>query len=201
VGYKPVETGVVGGNDKKREAGDDARRLLEASTFHVKHPVFRQTFPDPVSPHLAARRVGASIDLVALATQATELRREAEGVVVELAGGLLTPLAAGALNVDLAQKLDPTRVVVVAPDRLGVLHDVGATLHASARLGLGVFGLVLSEVATPDASSGTNATEVADIFGVSVLAVFPWAAEDHPSTQRVARELLRRLGLGLDSSL
>jgi dethiobiotin synthetase len=195
VGYKPVETGVV--TDSAQ--GDDSRRLLEASTFHVKHPVFRQTFPDPVSPHLAARRMGADIDLVALAKQATELRGEADGVVVELAGGLLSPLAPGALNVDLVRKLDPTRVVLVAPDRLGVLHDVGATLHAAERLGLGVFGIVLSAVANPDASSGTNAAEITHIFGASVLAIFPWAAGDHPSTQRAARELLRRLDLGLDS--
>jgi dethiobiotin synthetase len=197
VGYKPVETGVVGETGTNSPTGNDSRRLLEASTFHVKHPVFRQTFADPISPHLAARRMGTSIDLVALAKQATELRREADGVVVELAGGLLTPLAPGALNADLARKLDPTRVVLVAPDRLGVLHDVGATLHATARLGLGVFGIVLSAVANPDASSGTNAMEITQIFGASILATFPWAEGDHPFTRRAARELFDRLNLGL----
>jgi dethiobiotin synthetase len=198
VGYKPVETGVAAETGTNSAQGEDSRRLLEASTFHVKHAVFRQTFPDPVSPHLAARRTEASIDLVALAKQATELRGEADGVVVELAGGLLTPLAPGALNVDLVRKLDPTRVVLVAPDRLGVLHDVGATLHAAEHLGLSIFGIVLCAVANPDASSGTNAAEITHIFGASVLANFPWAPGVHPSTQRAARELLRRLDLGLD---
>jgi dethiobiotin synthetase len=198
VGYKPVETGVAEVQAAAEGFGgepDDAQRLAENSTFHVKHPVFRQTFADPLSPHLAARRAETKIALTHLAEQAAELQREAEGVVVELAGGLFTPLAPGVFNLHFARKLDPTRVVIVAPDRLGVLHDVGATLYAAAHFGLEVSGVVLSEVANPDASSGTNSDEIANNFGVRVLGTFPRAAGYSPSTRRVARELLERLGL------
>jgi dethiobiotin synthetase len=203
VGYKPVETGVTGlgagsavGVGVGAE-GDDTRTLREASTFHVKHsPLFQWTFFDPVSPHLAARREGASIDLAPLVEQASRLRREAEGVVVELAGGLFTPLAPAVLNLKLVQELAPTSIVVVAPDRLGVLHDVGAILYAAAHFGLEVSGVVLSQVASPDASSGTNANEITHIFGAVVLAVFPRVPGDDASTQRAARELLDRLGAG-----
>ena len=34
-----------------------------ASTFHVKPPLVSQTFTAPVSPHLAARREGRTLDL------------------------------------------------------------------------------------------------------------------------------------------
>jgi dethiobiotin synthetase len=190
VGYKPVETGTGGGT------GEDAQRLLEASTFHVKHSVFRQTFPDPVSPHLAARRLGATIELAPLVQQTRALRAEADGVILELAGGLCTPLAPGTLNAHLALKVDATRIVVVAPDRLGVLHDVGATLHAAKHLGLGVSGVVLSEVAHPDASSGTNAREIGHVFGTPVLGTFPWETRPGEATRKVALSLLTGLQLG-----
>src|ERR1700733_14533830 len=86
VGYKPIETGVDSG------PGADARRLAEASTFHVQRPAFGYAFPLPILPHLAARRGGVVLDFGNLVGQVAELRALAAGVVVELAGGLFTPL-------------------------------------------------------------------------------------------------------------
>jgi dethiobiotin synthetase len=66
VGLKPIETG------EPSTAPSDQDRLEEvvrgfhvkrgsSPTFHVKQSPYR--FTDPVSPHLAARRVGVRIDL------------------------------------------------------------------------------------------------------------------------------------------
>ena len=56
-GLKPVETGV--GVDAE---GTDAAVLSRAAgVFHVKHSLYG--LPDPVSPHLAARRAHVRIDL------------------------------------------------------------------------------------------------------------------------------------------
>jgi dethiobiotin synthetase len=205
VGYKPVETGVahIGsptGVGSPFEEGEDARALREASTFHVKHSLFQHTFADPVSPHLAARRAGASIDLAPLVEQASRLRGEADGVVVELAGGLFTPLAAGVFNLHLARAFAPTRIVVVAPDRLGVLHDVGATLHAARHFGLELSGVVLGAVMNPDASSGTNAQEIIHAFGARTLEVFPYAPCDAGAAGRAGRRLLAALELPVRES-
>ena len=109
LGYKPVETGVPRGSRVTGDAGE----LAKASTFHVKHPPYRQTFLDPISPHLAARREGVAIDVGRLARQARDLADEPGlGIVVELAGGLFTPLGAGQVNADLARRIRPTRLVV-----------------------------------------------------------------------------------------
>jgi dethiobiotin synthetase len=192
VGYKPIETGVPVGPGLR---GEDARRLSRASTFHVKHPVFRQTFVEPISPHLAARRARAKIDLERIATQARELGRTAEGVVVELAGGLFTPLGPGWVNADLAKRLKPWRLVLVAPDRLGVLHDVGAALRAAADMGLRVSGVVVSAPAVADASTGTNAGEIERIVGARVLASFPRAKTGTRGTREAVSDLLQALDI------
>jgi dethiobiotin synthetase len=191
IGYKPVETGVRGTRDRK---GEDALRLERASTFHVKH-VFRQTYDDPVSPHLAARRERRPIDLGRIAEQARALAQMADGVVLELAGGLFTPLAPSVVNADLVRELRPTRVLLVAPDRLGVLHDVGATLRAATRMGLRLSGVVLSAPRVPDPSTGTNPRELERALGVRPLAVFPRAVQVARETREAANELVEHIDL------
>jgi dethiobiotin synthetase len=192
VGYKPIETGVPVGPGVQ---GEDARRLARASTFHVKHPVFHQTFVDPISPHLAARRARAKIDLDRIARQARDLARVADGVVLELAGGLFTPLGPGIVNADLAKSLQPWRLVLVAPDRLGVLNDVGAAVRAAAAMGLRVSSVVLSAPAVADASTGTNAGEIERVVGVRVSATFPRAKPGAQTTREAAVRVLQALDI------
>jgi dethiobiotin synthetase len=191
VGYKPVETGVEPGTE-----GADAIALREASTFHVEHPLRRSTFREPLSPHLAARHEGRTLHVDDLVEQARALREQAEGVVVELAGGLFTPLAADLFNADLARALEPTAILLVAPDRLGVLHDVAATSRAARHAGLTLEAVVLSAPSHSDLSTGTNALELHDIVGIRVLATFPRAEGDDARTQEASRGLLEALRLG-----
>jgi dethiobiotin synthetase len=191
LGYKPVETGAGSSS-----MGEDARSLAGASTFHVKRPAFAYVLAPPISPHLAARHAGVVLDLAKLERQVSELRAEAAGVVVELAGGLFTPLTREAVNLDLARALDATALLLVAPDRIGVLHDVGATLRAARASALHLHGVVLSAPAVPDASTGTNTSEIHDINGISVLATFPRSSVDEERTLAAARSVLDALGLG-----
>jgi dethiobiotin synthetase len=120
---------------------------------------------------------------------------DAGSLVVETAGGLHSPLADALTNADLALRLLPAHVVLVAPDRIGVLHDVRAcTLAAQAR-SLRVSAVVLSAPATLDASSGTNGREL-EVLGLGpVAASFPRAPFETPESiaaaERVWEGLLR----------
>jgi dethiobiotin synthetase len=201
LGYKPIETGVRpsrrGGGPP---AGEDSRALEEASTFHVKHRPFCHRYPDPVSPHLAARRAGQRIDIERITRQATALAQVADGLVVELAGGLFTPIGPGVFNADLVLRLGPDDVLLVAPDRLGVLHDVGATLRAARAMGLDVRGVVLSAPAKRDPSTDTNGEEIARALGAPVLAVFPRAGSRSRRTVAAAQKLAHELDLTNESA-
>jgi dethiobiotin synthetase len=190
-GYKPVESGVGASG-----LGDDARRLAEASTFHVKRSLFGYAFAPPISPHLAARREGVVVDLAKIAMQVAELRGEVDGLVVELAGGLFSPLSRDTVNLDLVKALHATAVLLVAPDRIGVLHDVGATIRAAKGAGVSLQGIALGAPSVSDASTGTNATELTDINGLYVLASFPRAPVDAPVSFAAARAVLEGLALG-----
>lgn len=183
-GYKPVATGIAPG-----APCEDASLHARASGAPYEPPTY--AFEPPVSPHLAARAAGRAIEIDRLAARADAIERELPGcvLVIETAGGLFTPLAPGATNAELARRLAPARVILVAPDRLGVLHDVGATSRAAKALALGL-EVVLSAPAAPDPSTGTNAAELANVGLAAPLTTFPRAAWDAPESLAAAAAVL-----------
>jgi dethiobiotin synthetase len=207
IGCKPVETGVSEEPDansdhgrlsaavgmfhvKRGGAGGRAEAAVHAM-FHVKRPLY--AFADGVSPHLAARSAGARIDLASIRRWVSD--QVARVVVVETAGGLFTPLADGVTNFDLVGALGATAVLIVAPDRLGVLHDLTAALGLATARGLQGARVVLSEPEIADASTGRNATELTHLGIADPIAVFPRAPPFNPAS-RAAAELVVRWAEG-----
>jgi len=191
LGLKPVESGVT-----KGELGDDAKRLEQASTFHVKRPPPPYLLGRAVSPHLAAREEGRVVEAGPIEAYVTAARAEADAVVVELAGGLFSPLAPGLSNAEVARRLDPDAHVLVAPDRLGVLHDVAAATLAAQALGGGAVPtaivLVTPRPGSSDASTGSNAAELPVVTAIPVRAVLPWAPSELLALGPELRSLLPR---------
>jgi dethiobiotin synthetase len=182
--YKPVATGVD-------ERCDDADRHAVALGAPSRPATF--AYRRPVSPHLAAREEGRPIDLDGIRKCADEIAAGADALIIEAAGGLFSPLADTATNVDLVRRMSPARVVLVAPDRLGVLHDVGACLVAARSLGIERAALVLSAPAVPDDSTGTNSAEIERIGLGPVVAIFPHARFDDAVSLAAAADLWRWL--------
>ena len=153
VGWKAIETG-----------GDDDQRLLgEACGVHIPA---RYQNPRPVSPHLEARGVGQRIEAAALWERLSALVAEHGNVIVELAGGAFSPLDDdGMTNADLLAALRVDRTVLVAANRLGVLHDV----EACRRAGLAFHALLLTRGHATDESVETNATELARRSSVPII--------------------------------
>jgi len=168
VGYKPVESGFAPGE------GSDIARLAGASTFHVKPPLASQTLSAPVSPHLAARLEGRTLDLDEIRE---EIRRAcasaARVVLVELPGGAFSPLTEAACCADFARSLAGVRTLLVAADHLGVLHEIGSTTRACAAIGLPVDGVILSAPEVADSATGHNAVELRHVTSSSLVAALP----------------------------
>lgn len=196
-GRKPVESGY----DDDNERSTDAYLLASASGVPFAAPVYR--FCDPVSPHLAARRAGTEIELDHIErwlSQRDELREPPHQVadgslhrslqLVETAGGLLSPLAPAVSNLDMVARLCPAVLILVAPDRLGVLHDVAVSLLALETRQLRDRAIVvLSAPALPDTATGTNADELVTLGIAEAVITFPRAPLDGPATHRAAAEL------------
>ena len=142
VGWKPIETG-----------GDDDERALSVAGG-VRIPALYR-FAEPISPHLGARRAKVKISLAAIAEQAHSMPHDV--TLVESAGGLFSPVDdEGRTNAELAAAV-ADRVVLVAPNRLGVLHDVEACRRGWTRQW---DALALTKARTTDASQTTNLDEL-----------------------------------------
>lgn len=130
--WKPVQTGI--------EQDDDTRTVESLTGATVLNAGVR--LPRPLSPHLAARLAGRTIDVTALVATA-ERQPASERFVVEGAGGVLVPLTDDALVVDLMRQL-AMPAVVVARTTLGTINHTLLTLEALRSRDIPVAGVVLN---------------------------------------------------------
>ena len=125
--FKPVQTGVMDGTDSEAVA-----RLAGV----VTHPeVYR--YQAPVSPHWAAALEGESIQLEAMQSPAVAQ------LIIEGAGGVLVPLNAHQLMIDLMVQFN-LPVILVASSRLGTINHSLLSLQALRARGLSVLGVIVS---------------------------------------------------------
>ena len=134
--WKPIQTGT------HHDTGDDTAEVRRLSGGQVLDEGIR--LPDPVSPHLAARRAGITIDLDRLAE-----RVFTTPVIVEGAGGVLVPINESQTMADLMVLLG-LPVIVAARTSLGTINHTLLTLEALRARGLRVAGAVMIGEANPD---------------------------------------------------
>ena len=175
--YTPVASGCRW--EGARLVSDDAVSLWQAAgqpgTLEAVCP---QRFAAPLAPHLAARAEGRQVDVELLRTGLDHWLNLSEIVVVEGAGGLLSPLSDHEYVADLAFDFG-WPLVVVAPNRLGTIHQTLATLVVAAtfREGLGIAGIVLNQSSAGfDESAASNYDELCRRCVPPVLANVAWQA-------------------------
>jgi dethiobiotin synthetase len=155
------------------------------------HPL--QAFRRAVSTHLAARDEGRDFAIPGVVSQIALHATTIHGwQVVETAGGVFSPLSSRTTNFDLAFALEPAVWILVAPDALGVLHDVRATLTAMEFRGRVPDQLVLSAARDADTSAGTNAAELPRVGLPAPIAVLGRASGSN-ALARLVRQLVRSL--------
>ena len=97
----------------------------------------------PAAPPVAARAEGHSLDLPTMLAHIDRARSLATRMLVEGAGGLLTPLTATESYADLASALDAP-IVLVSRDALGTLNHTFLALECAANRGIAVAAVVLN---------------------------------------------------------
>jgi dethiobiotin synthetase len=178
--YKPAASGC------RREGGtlvsDDALALWKAAgqPGDLDH-VCPQRFAAPLAPHLAARAEGKQLDFSLLCRGMEYWQGRAEIILVEGAGGLMSPMGEDRYVADLAAEFG-FPLLVVGKNVLGTINHTLQTLIAAKvfRQGLPVAGIVLNHPRPPaaeDVSLGSNRAELAARCAVPVLAEVPWGSD------------------------
>lgn len=177
--YKPVASGC-------RRAGnelisDDAEQLWEAAGRPgTLEKVCPQRFEAPLAPHLAARQVGERVDAQQLRDGLRYWQHNSDIVLVEGAGGLMSPLSDDDYVVDLAAEFQYP-LIVVAANVLGTINSTLQTLITAASYGEGleIAGIILNDVADSanDPSSATNRAELEQRCVPPLLAHIAWGQQ------------------------
>lgn len=112
-------------------------------------------FAAPVAPLLAARREGRSVAVEAVLRHIRETSKAGDPVIVEGAGGLLSPFLKGADAPELIEALG-ARPVIVATNALGVVSRVRLVWHTLPSRSRKWAQVVLMEAAEADDSVSSN---------------------------------------------
>lgn len=193
VAWKPFSSGG-------REDAELFSALMQRGNAHETALSLDQinpfAFQEPVTPLLAAR-LGhhPAIKLEEVTARLTELRKLADVVLVEGAGGLLSPLGEGFSARELIREWR-CPVLVAASNRLGVVNQARLTVEALQVAGVARMALALSDTAFPDASSKWNSVLIRDhLPGLPVVGI-PFLGNDEEAVGLVRRGVDR-----LDSEL
>ena len=175
--YKPVCSGAV---ISARENGqpptnqsirwDDIERLRSAVGREWSDDLIcPQRFLAPLAPPVAARLEGRVVDFETIMAGSTRFHT-ADLLLIEGAGGWLSPLTETRTVADLAMELNYP-VLIVGRTGLGTINHTLMTVECVKSRGLTIAGIILNQATDDDLdlSSQTNADEIETRSGIPVL--------------------------------
>jgi dethiobiotin synthetase len=187
---KPVESGCARRRGELLPADATSLRAAAGNRDAV-NVVCPFPLEAPLAPSRAAALAGQSLTLAQLLAACRRDVGAADFLVVEGAGGFLSPLTGDALNADLARGLG-LPVLLVAADRLGAMHQVLATAEAILRRDLPLAAVILNQIEPHRDPRLDNAAELARWLDTTIVALpYQSTATPLPPLGALARELLR----------
>jgi dethiobiotin synthetase len=143
---------------------DDAQKILAVSGGTLSlDEINAWHFRAAIAPSLAARKEKKKITLAQAAAHIRKIQKRFDILLVEGAGGLLSPLGENFNSRDLIKATRATPVIV-APNRLGVVNQVLLTLEALPKNLRSQARVVLMPTPKPDGSTKSNARLLAEFF-------------------------------------
>ncbi len=164
VALKPICSGERNDARALRKAAAEILTLDEVNPWH---------FRARLAPLLAARMERKRVRLREVVTHIRRVGKRFDVVMVEGAGGLLSPLGEGFDSRDLIVALR-AKPIVLCPNRLGAVNQALLVLKALPRAVAARAPVVLVSPRKPDLASRTNPKLLAEILGARRLLVLPW---------------------------
>jgi dethiobiotin synthetase len=145
-------------------------------------------FRAPVAPSLAARRENKTVKLPQVLAHIRALQKRFDVVLVEGAGGLLSPLGDNFNSRDLISALRATPIVV-APNKLGVVNHILLTLEALPKNVRPKAKIILMSPPRADAANGANAELLGQFVPPEKILSLSWLGEhiDAPAALKKLR--------------
>jgi dethiobiotin synthetase len=170
---KPVAAGSI--TTAAGPRNEDALGLIADSNVPMPYATVNPyCLEEPVSPHLAARAMGISVDLRRIEENFRQLRAAADYVIVEGAGGWLAPLNERESVADLAAALE-LPVLLVVGLRLGCLNHALLSVAAIRQRRLPLAGWIGNQIDPDFARMSDNLLTLQQHIGMPALATLTFA--------------------------
>jgi dethiobiotin synthetase len=151
--YKPAASGAI-----SRESSDAYQLWVAQGQSVSEELVNPQSFAAPLAPPLAAELEQRHVDDELLISGVEQWVGRCDILLVEGAGGLMSPISWNLTNADLARQIGYP-LVIVARNQLGAIHQVLATCEAAKASGLTVNEIVLNDVVSQAGDDAMNSNE------------------------------------------
>lgn len=194
VGMKPVASGCSRAADG-RLVNDDVEAHRGASVAAPADWANPYLFEPPLSPHLAARQAGVTVEPERLLAAYRHLGALADLVLVEGAGGWQAPLNEDSTMADLAALLD-LPVVLVVGLRLGCLNHATLTARAILAEGRQLAGWIGNRIDPDMAAAAENIDYLTRRLPAPCLGVLPYF---HTTEQKLEPPSEQMLDIALKS--
>jgi dethiobiotin synthetase len=184
-----------GGRDDARALWTAADKVLALDAVNPWH------FRAPLAPVLAARREGKQVRLANVVKHIRHVSRGFEVVVVEGAGGLLSPMGEDFASRELIVALKAVPLII-SPNRLGAVNQIRLALEAlPANLAARAL-VVFFDLRKPDGAARANAALLGEFIEPRRIHRLPWLETKGnlltPPICSGLRRLLGRTGLQLE---
>ena len=137
--FKPLQSGAVEINNQLTSPDLDFVKLISPDSI-IKYSYLLRT---PVCPTIAAENEGIKIDKRKLLSDYNELVAKCDIVLVEGAGGLLSPFFDNYLVRDIIRFLSIPVLIVARPD-LGTINHTLLTIEAAKLHNIKILGIIIS---------------------------------------------------------
>ncbi len=201
---KPVESGV----SDVATLGADADLLCWAAVNDQPAAlVSPYRLHSPVAPSVVAHHEGIKIVPSLIQESFNSLCSTHDFVIVEGAGGLMTPIAGGFLIADLINLLQIQTLFVCRPN-LGTINHTMLSLFAAQQLGIDTAGYIINGMPEdPDMAEENAPHALASLATAELLGVTPYVSttDRHLAIEQLAdaiaamptyKKLLTLIGLG-----
>lgn len=174
-GMKPIASGSELTACGLRNA--DALALMQAANVTAPYATVNPyCFAPPIAPHIAAHEARCVIDTAVLRARFAALTSIADCVVVEGAGGWLTPIGAAGTMADVAAALSLPVVLVVAL-KLGCLNHALLTARAIAGHSAGLAGWIGNSIAPEFDRKADNIAELEKLLQEPAALIVSYASQ------------------------
>lgn len=178
--YKPVLSGVRELCGKLIDS--DPNFVVETANIPVNpNDCVSYWWKEAVSPHLAAKRAGESIDINRIKYDYAQISKKYDYLLVEGAGGITCPLRVDEgekyLLKDLIWELGLS-TIIVADAGLGTINSTLLTVDYARENGIEVEGIILNNYDTDNFMHWDNLEQVEYLAGINVVATVARGSSD-----------------------